>query len=134
MESQGFSRERHPLGYSPSFRRVVNGLLHYVVRDNVMGGNFRIFLGHRCIPAMPPRDTTDPQAIEAESPWFRYIEGYRTREEALQECVIFMEKVGIHWLTNPLQRPNDHWMTVEKMLIFVHGLQLPVPRPVRVLP
>lgn len=134
MAQNDFVREQHPLGYSPCFRRVRDGVLHYVVRDNVRGGSFRIFLGHRCIPVMSPPDTSTPGCIEAESPWFNYVEGYRTREEALADCVGFMERVGFPWLDDPHRHPHEYWMTKEKMLLTVGGVRIPVPRPPRVLP
>jgi len=134
MKEHDFEREQHPLGYSPSFCRVRNGVLHYVVRDNVRGGSFRIFLGHRCVPVMDPPDISSPGSIEAESPWFQYVDGYRTRDEALSDCVSFMERTGLRWLVDPLHHPHEYWMTQEKMLITVNGSRLPVPRPPRVLP
>jgi hypothetical protein len=134
MEERGFHRVKHPLGYSPAFQRTSESVVHYVIRDNVRGGAFRLFLGHDCTPAMAPLDSKRASSIEAESPWFEYIEGFRTREEALQDCVDFMKRVGVPWLTNPMQRSHEYWMLNEKMLISVGGVRLMVPRPPRVLP
>jgi hypothetical protein len=134
MDEMGFSKVKHPLGYASSFERLREGTKQFVVRDNVRGGAFRLFLGHGCIPAMDPPDIKSKGSIEAESPWFDYIEGYKSSSEALLECIEFMKRVGIPWLTNPLQHPHEYWMIQEKMLISVGGRQLLVPKSRRILP
>ena len=73
LQALGFVRFEHPLKY-PTLTRELVGRHQFVIRDNVRGAAWRIYLGYNCIPCLEPQDSRGPDAIEAESPWFQYVE------------------------------------------------------------
>lgn len=115
MSESGFASFSHPLRY-PTFHRVVAGVDHFVCRDNVHGGSYRLFLGSDCLPAMYPRDVRGPSSIEVESPWFSYV-AEEEKATALQQCWEFLFTTGFQWLVSPRSLTPDEWRERHNILI-----------------
>src|SRR5262245_32914053 len=88
--ASGFVETAHPCGYSHYYTSDQRG----IVIDNVKGGAYRLFLGLNCIPASyPPTAALAKKQIDAESPWFSYVEK-EEKGDALQRCWQWLQTIG----------------------------------------
>ena len=128
----GFEQFAHPSNYRHAYRRSKDGRSECVILDSVRNGAFRFFLGWNCIPQSPRPASIANSEIEAESPWFEYVEADE-RSEALDRAWDWLSTTGFEFLADPHRKQLHLWVSDDRMLVRDEGTIIPVPS-VRRLP
>jgi hypothetical protein len=126
----GFTYTSGPFG--SRFSRTYDGKSQFASLDNVMGGDWRLFLAVGEVPGCWPADDVsilreNRKWVEAESPWFKYFTDldpadpttaqFDDRNSALQKCFDWLTTVGIEWLDGPDKKSRDDWRKEHNVLI-----------------
>lgn len=118
----GFKTTTLP-GIATRYSRGVGEQSQHVVRDNVRGGSWRLYLAVGLIPPHWPiyfdGDESTAGWTAAESPWFDYFTDldpndpadaqFDNNEQALLKCCNWLFDTGLQWLSNPAACSPDDW-------------------------
>ncbi|MEZ5324633.1 MAG: hypothetical protein R3F19_06190 [Verrucomicrobiales bacterium] len=127
LETEGFERTRHPLHYDRCYNRNRGDHLEAVILENVKGGAYRMHLGWNCTPFIEPTPRIADGKIEAESPWFEYVE-QSEKSETLDRVWNWLVTTGFEFLADPNAKELHQWITEENILVRDGDAVIQIPR------